>query len=107
MEAFLIAVPVGGMAGAVVCGLKGKWWCVVAVVVSALVVPATVVAALIAPDPNLTPYQLVWLVGGALIMAAVVGAVRLAKPDSRWALRWYGDEKMLRARHRFEGGRDR
>ena len=103
MEAFLVAVPVGGIAVSVVCGLKGKWWCVVAAVVSAVVVPGSVVAALVASDPHLTPYQLVWLVGGAMMVAVVVGSARLAKPDSRWARWWYGDRKMLRARRRFDG----
>jgi hypothetical protein len=86
MEAFLVIVPLGGMVVAVVCGLKGKWWCAAAAAVSLLVVPATVIGALIASDPDLTPYQLVWLAGGGMMLAAVAGAVRLAKPGSRCAL---------------------
>ena len=103
MEAFLVAVPVGGVAAAVVCGLKGKWWCVVAAVASAVVVPVSVVAALIASDPDLAPYQLVWLVGGALMVAVVVGAMRLAKPNSRWASWRYADQKKQRALTRYGG----
>ena len=101
MEAFLVAVPVGGTMAALVRVLKGKRWCAVAAVVTAFVVPASVFAALIASDPDLAPYQLVWLVGGVMMVVAVVAAARLAKPTSRWAEWWYGDRKMLRARHRF------
>ena len=30
-----------------------------------------------------------------------VGAIRLAKPSSYWALRWYGEPKMAEAEQRF------
>jgi hypothetical protein len=32
-----------------------------------------------------------------------VGAIRLAKPDSWWARRYYGPEKLERSRMRFVG----
>jgi hypothetical protein len=31
----------------------------------------------------------------------ILGAIRLAKPDSWWAKRFYDEEKMRRARERF------
>jgi hypothetical protein len=31
----------------------------------------------------------------------LIGAVRLAKPTSYWATRWYGDAKMAKAEQRF------
>ncbi len=39
--------------------------------------------------------------GFLLGWAWLAGAIRLAKPDSFWARRWYGLEKMQRARERF------
>jgi hypothetical protein len=37
--------------------------------------------------------------------AWVVGAIRLAKPDSLWAKRFYGIEKMRRSRERSAADR--
>jgi hypothetical protein len=34
-------------------------------------------------------------------LAALVGAVRLAKPESFWAKRFYSDRKMKKAEDRF------
>ena len=31
----------------------------------------------------------------------LIGAIRLAKPTSYWATRWYGDAKMAEAEQRF------
>jgi hypothetical protein len=42
------------------------------------------------------------IVGLFVPLVAVVGALRLAKPDSRWARR-YGRPKLERARARFAG----
>lgn len=39
------------------------------------------------------------------ILAGTWGAVRLAKPDSPWARRRYGPEKLARAEHRFRPDR--
>ena len=36
-------------------------------------------------------------VGGTLTIGSLVGAVGLAAPDSRWAQRWYDEEKMAAA----------
>lgn len=41
------------------------------------------------------------LIGIVVPAVALVGAVRLAKPGSTWALRRYGDRKQARARARF------
>ena len=43
-----------------------------------------------------------FLAAGLLIgLFWIVGALRLAKPDSWWARRFYDEEKMRRARERF------
>jgi hypothetical protein len=42
------------------------------------------------------------IVGLLILPAAVVGAVRLARPGSRWAVRFYDSEKTARAEARFE-----
>jgi hypothetical protein len=41
------------------------------------------------------------LIGLPVPLAALVGAVRLAKPESFWAKRFYSDRKMTRAERRF------
>jgi hypothetical protein len=41
------------------------------------------------------------LIGIVVPVVALVGAVRLAKPGSTWALRRYGEQKAERARSRF------
>lgn len=41
------------------------------------------------------------LIGIVVPVVALVGAVRLAKPGSTWALRRYGERKRERARNRF------
>jgi hypothetical protein len=33
---------------------------------------------------------------------SLTGAVRLAKPNSYWAVRWYGDSKIAEAEQRFD-----
>jgi hypothetical protein len=44
-----------------------------------------------------------WLVIGPVWWFA---AFRLARPDSWWAIRFYGDEKLARARLRYGSGPD-
>lgn len=44
------------------------------------------------------------VVGLFIPVVGIVGACRLAKPTSRWAKRWYGDQKMTKAKQRFGGG---
>ena len=41
------------------------------------------------------------VVGLFIGIAAVIGAIRLAKPTSWWARRNYGEAKLLQAAHRF------
>ena len=44
----------------------------------------------------------VWtLIVAAAVIAAIVGAIRLARPDSGWARRRYDEAKMAEARARF------
>jgi len=42
------------------------------------------------------------LIGFFVPLVALVGALRLAKPDSFWARRRYGDEKLARSSQRFD-----
>ena len=37
-----------------------------------------------------------------LPVVGIVGSIRLAKPDSPWARRWYDERKLARARDRYE-----
>lgn len=62
-----------GMAALVVCFLKAKY--------------GTLIAAILVPVVG-------WLIG-------VVGAVRLAKPHSRWARRRYDEGKLRASRQRY------
>lgn len=41
------------------------------------------------------------LIGLAVPLVSLVGAIRLAKPESFWAKRWYDDAKLERSRRRF------
>jgi hypothetical protein len=41
------------------------------------------------------------VVGLLIAIVAVVGAIRLAKPDSYWARKFYGEHKRRRATARF------
>lgn len=45
------------------------------------------------------------LIGLPVPFFAYVGAIRLAKPTSFWARRWYGPKKMARAQARFADNR--
>ena len=45
------------------------------------------------------------LVGVFIPLVGLIAALRLAKPRSRWARRFYGDEKMRKAQARFAGER--
>jgi hypothetical protein len=35
----------------------------------------------------------------------LIGAIRLAKPGSLWASRWYGEDKLARAEQRFDNSK--
>ena len=59
------------------------------------------------------PGAVTWLKGqralfwaGLLLMGLVwsVAALRLARPNSWWATRFYGERKLLRARRRYAAG---
>ncbi|MFC6237878.1 hypothetical protein [Longivirga aurantiaca] len=47
------------------------------------------------------------LIGLPVPFFAYVGAIRLAKPTSFWARRWYGPKKMARAEARFAENRSK
>jgi hypothetical protein len=57
--------------------LKGKWWFAL--------------------------FALAATASGLALILAVVGAIRLAKPHSRWARRRYDAEKTARSMERFKG----
>ena len=40
------------------------------------------------------------LVGFFVPILGLIGAIRLAKPESFWAKRWYGEEKLAKAAER-------
>ncbi len=51
--------------------------------------------------------RLLALVGVFVPLVALTAAVRLAKPRSRWARRFYDDDKKRKAQARFASERDR
>ncbi len=90
-----------------VCLIKGKRLAVAAAFVGPILALAALVGALITPDypgeqpKDLRPYQLVGLVGAVFFASSYVAAVRLAKPQSRWARR-YDEYKLHSSRSRYE-----
>ena len=107
---FLVGfIGIGSLAA--VCWIKGRRLAAVAVVLGAILPPGAFFVALITPDPqqdlNFTPHVLVGLVGCGLFFYGVGSAVRLAKPQSRWARQFYNEERMERARSRFGDQRTR
>ena len=115
MEMIFLAVLLVGIAVVLVAGVclgKGKRLAGAAAVVGPVLVLAAFVGALITPDypggqpQDLRPYQLVGLVGAALLLSSCVAAVRLAKPQSRWARR-YDENKLQRSRSRHEHRRNK
>lgn len=110
MEMIFLAVLLVGVAVVLVAGVclgKGKRLAGAAAVVGPVLVLAAFVGALITPDypggqsQDLWPYQLVGLVGAVFFAYSCVAAVRLAKPQSRWARR-YDEDKLHGSRSRYE-----
>ena len=81
---FMFGAVVAGYLGlAVICGFKGK--------------PIFTAIALLAPFLPLVGM----LPGYVTVLLPVIGAIRLAKPHSSWARKYYGENKMRIARDRF------
>lgn len=113
MGVVLLPILLGAVAlVAGACLGKGKHLAVAAAVVGPILALAATVGALITPDypgghpQDLRPYQLVGLIGAVLFVYSCVAAVRLAKPQSRWARR-YNEEKLNRSRSRYEHQRSK
>ncbi len=65
-----------------------------------------VIAVLLAGAAIYKGKRLLAVAGVFVPLVALIAAVRLAKPRSRWARRFYGDQKLRRARARFAGEYD-
>ena len=81
---FVFGAVVAGCLGlAVICGFKGK--------------PIFTTIGLLAPFlPSVG-----MLPGYIIVLLPVIGAIRLAKPHSSWARKYYGEDKLRIARDRF------
>lgn len=90
---------------AVVDLLKGR---LRMVLLAAALVPVVLLGFLLVNEGPFAEWAPVWLAVilawtpvAALYASLIVPAVRLAKPASRWARRFYDDDKLARARVRF------
>ena len=70
---------------------------------TAILVTVQVIAVLLAAVAIYKGKRLLAIVGVFVPLVALTASVRLAKPRSRWARRFYGDDKMGKARARFSG----
>jgi hypothetical protein len=68
-----------------------------------LYVPWHVVGLLLAVPSFLKGKWMTAVFGVVIPIVAIVGALRLAKPGSWWARRYYDEQKLTRARKRFKG----
>lgn len=94
---FCVLMITGAMVGGVdfVTGEIGsdEWWFSVVVLLIALVVAVICL---------LKGKVVTGVVGVLLVLPALVGAARLAKPDSWWARRFYAGQKSRRSERRFD-----
>ena len=72
---------------------------------TAILITVQAVAVVLAGTAIYKGKRMLALVGVFVPVVALTAAVRLAKPRSRWARRFYGDEKLRRAQARFAGER--
>lgn len=72
---------------------------------TAILIMVQVLAVVLAAGAIYKGKRLLALVGVFVPLVGLVASVRLAKPRSRWAHRFYGDEKMRKAQARFTGER--
>ncbi len=89
----------------VIDGLKRRFWVFIPAV---LLLPVIMLALLLGNEGEFAEEAPGWLIGITILtpVAALVGillipALRLAKPASWWAGRFYDDEKLARAADRF------
>jgi hypothetical protein len=72
---------------------------------AAILVPVQVVGVLLALACFYKGKRFAAIVGMFIPIVALVGVLRLARPDSRWARRFYHGDKQSKARTRFAGDR--
>jgi hypothetical protein len=87
-QALLLALGIGGER---LTGAESTRW----------LVPLQLIGTAFAAVCFLKEKTFVGLVGLFVPLVAVVGALRLGKPHSRWARRFYDEKKLDRARKRF------
>jgi hypothetical protein len=75
---FAVAIGVLLVGCSVICAMKGKWW-----------------------------VALLGFIVNVIILVWPICAIRLAKPESFWARRWYDDETTAKARLRFDKSSER
>ena len=99
IDAVMIAVVVGAglLIGAAPLGLSGGasdqnvWFAMVVVVIH---IGYTIICMLKGKIPT-------GLIGLVIPIVSLVGSIRLAKPTSYWAKRFYGEKKTTKAEARF------
>ncbi len=112
-----VLVALGFVGAGILCRWKGKprlAWCGIGGVALAVTLEGALAVVSDAGGRDRDPGEAMGIVvlwifadmvvlatASVLVLAAVVGAVRLAKPDSPWAARWYGQRKLALARRRF------
>jgi hypothetical protein len=72
---------------------------------TAILGPVQVVGVLLAVVCLVKGKRLTAIVGIFVPLVALVGAIRLGHPDSRWGRRFYRDGRLTKARARFSGER--
>jgi hypothetical protein len=97
-DAVVIATMLGGL---IVCGAAPFDLRNGAGGVDALIL-VMVLDVLLAAAAIFKGRRLLGLIGIFLPFVSLVGAVRLASPDSAWARRWYKPKKLARAERRWE-----
>jgi hypothetical protein len=89
----------------IICFMKGKWRMASLCLASIFTCLACVIVALSNEDNGNDQVAVAAMIGallcGFLSWAVLFGAIRLAYPHSSWALRFYNEANMERARERF------
>jgi hypothetical protein len=62
---------------------------------------AVIIICALKDKPFFTALGIIFLLQPAISWLPVVGAIRIAKPTSSWAFRYYDEDKMKIARERF------
>ncbi len=113
----VVLVGLGCVGAGILCRWKGKrglGWCGIGAVALPVVSETALLAVSEADGSDWDTgeamgFAVLWIFANIVVLAisvalglvAVAGAVRLAKPDSSWAARWYGPQRLAEARRRF------